>query len=81
MPLYDLKKYIVWCVRNRNGNCHDHINTDSGPCNICVKRLLKFGFVKMGFTDSSGNMNIIRLEDYEGYYTWPQMTNLSNIII
>ena len=81
-PLYNLKKYIVWCVRNRkDNNHHSHPNCDSGPCNICIKRLLKLGFVKMGFTDSEGNMNIVRLDKYTGYYTWPQINFKNEIII
>ena len=81
-PLYDLKKYIVWCVRRRK-TCHDHhINSDSRPCNICIARLLKLGFKEMGYSDSDGNMHIMKLEEYkDGYYTYPQKVNLDKIIV
>lgn len=77
-----MKKYIVWCVRRRR-TCEDHhINSDSRPCNICRERLIKFGFKKMGYSDSEGNMHIMNLEDYkDGYYTYPQKVNLDRIII
>uniref|UniRef100_A0A6C0JHT8 Uncharacterized protein n=1 Tax=viral metagenome TaxID=1070528 RepID=A0A6C0JHT8_9ZZZZ len=35
----------------------------------------------MGYSDSEGNMNIIKLDEYEGYYTYPQKVLLDKIII
>jgi len=63
--MYDLKKYMIWCVRNTN-NHHTtgHMNANSAPCHICVQRLIKFGFHKMGYSDNDGNMVIIKLRDY-----------------
>ena len=43
------------------------MNAESAPCHICVKRLLKFGFRKMGYTNKDGNMVIIKLGDFCGY--------------
>ena len=43
------------------------INAESAPCHICVKRLLKFGFRKMGYTNKDGHMIIIKLIDFSGY--------------
>ena len=63
--LYDLKKYIIWCVRNTNNyNVSGQRNANSAPCHICVQRLMKFGFHKMGYSDNNGNMIIIKLKDY-----------------
>jgi hypothetical protein len=56
----------VWCVRNSNdrSKSFEHMNLQSGPCHICVTRLLKYGFQKMGYSDNSGNMVIVKLEEY-----------------
>ena len=68
---YDLKKYVVWCVRNiGDKSLMDRgikMNAESAPCHICVKRLLKFGFRKMGYTNKDGHMIIIKLIDFSGY--------------
>ena len=62
-------------------NSGTKINTESAPCHICVKRLLKFGFQKMGYTDQEGNMVIIKLDKFSGYASSSQMKMASNIII
>ena len=81
---YNLKKYTVWCVRNSNDKCTHgtHINRHSGPCTLCVKRLLNLGFKKMGFSDNEGNMRIVKLEHYHDHYiTGSQQKMLNNITI
>ena len=83
--LYDLKKYIIWCVRNiGDRELMDKgikMNSSSAPCYICVKRLLNFGFQKMGYTDNNGNMIVIKLANFKGYASSSQLKCSSNITI
>jgi len=63
--MYDLKKYMIWCVRNTNNfSTTGKTNAESAPCHICVQRLLQFGFHKMGYSDNNGNMVIIKLRNF-----------------
>ena len=82
---YDLKKYIVWCVRivgDKNLlNNGIRINAESAPCQICVKRLLHFGFQKMAYTNQNGEMVTITLSDYTGYSSSSQMKCANKITI
>ena len=83
--LYDLKKYTIWCVRNigdrKLKDSGKKMNTESAPCHICVKRLLKFGFQKMGYTDQDGNMVIIKLDKFSGYASSSQLKMAPKITI
>tara|TARA_Y200000002_G_C22676357_1_gene662247 strand:+ start:617 stop:865 length:249 start_codon:yes stop_codon:yes gene_type:complete len=80
--LYDLKKYTIWCVRNSNDRStpENNYNRHSGPCSICVSRLLKLGFTKMGFSDNDGNMVVVKLAEYENHYTTSSQKKLKNNI-
>ena len=57
------------------------MNAESAPCHICVKRLLKFGFRKMGYTNKDGNMIIIKLGDFCGYESSSQAKTSKHITI
>ena len=62
-PLYNLKKFTVWCVRIPRKE-QSQINVESGPCIICRQRLRLLGFGKIAFSNSRGEIEIHNLEKY-----------------
>jgi len=76
----------VWCVRNSNdkSKSFEDMNLNSGPCHICVTRLLKLGFQKMGYSDNHGNMLIVKLSEYNKnnkHLSGSQLKCMKNITI
>ena len=57
---YNLKKYVLWVIRESNNG--DIKN--SAPCNACCKILKKLGFRKVAYSDDSGNMNMVDMRYY-----------------
>jgi len=67
-PLYDLRKFTVWCVRvsrkDKKNNYKNIINKSSGPCTICQERLKRLGFGKIAFSNELGEIETYKLRDY-----------------
>ena len=67
-PLYDLRKFTVWCVRlsrkDKKNNYRDIINKSSGPCSICQERLKRLGFGKIAFSNELGEIETYKLSEY-----------------
>ena len=62
-PLYDLKKFTVWCVRIPRKE-QVQLNVESGPCIICSQRLRLLGFGKIAFSNNKGEIEVHKLEKY-----------------
>lgn len=83
VPKYNLNKFVIWCVRNSNDHKKTNINLNSAPCEICVTRLIKFGFNKMGYSNNNGEMVMIKLSEYKNksYRSSSQKKCIENIKI
>lgn len=73
-PKLKIKKYTIWCVRiSKDG----FIN--SSPCIICLERLKKIGFGKIGFSDSDGNIKQYKLDTFESFHYSSGFGKIKNI--
>ena len=67
-----LKKYIVWVVR-ADTSIEDCKLKNSMPCNFCLQTLKNLGFVKIGFSNQYGAIQMCKLCDLNcSYYTSSQ---------
>ena len=44
------------------------------PCNYCIDTLINLGFVKIGFSNDNGLIQVKKLKELKGYNTSSQLT-------
>lgn len=63
----NLNKYILWVVRAPNDKILQgkNIYRNSKPCKLCVQKLRKLGFSKIGYSDDVGNIIVQFIDDIQ----------------
>ena len=70
-----VKKYIVWVIRIGNSKENGkYLIKNSMPCNHCIDTLINLGFVKIGFSNDNGLIQVKKLKELKGYNTSSQLT-------
>ena len=62
-----LKKYIIWVVRAPTYKIEKLNNEyrNSMPCKMCINKLTKLGFSKIGYSNAEGGMTVTYLDKIE----------------
>ena len=63
-------KLCMWviCITNEKMIDSFGLFKKSDPCSECYANLNKYGFGKIAYTDSNGDINIVKLKDYYTEY-------------